>query len=109
MQIQINTDRNVEGHEALAERVKNHVEKALKRFSGDVTRVEVHLSDENADKSGSKDKRCVMEARFRGRQPVAVTEEAASVHQAVSGAANKLVRLMETTLGRSARFDRTRI
>ncbi|MFO7649738.1 MAG: HPF/RaiA family ribosome-associated protein [bacterium] len=101
MQIQINTDRNIEGREALATQVTTVVESALSRFSGHITRVEVHLSDENSDKKGGNDDmRCMMEARLAGRQPIAVTHQAATVDQAVDGAADKLTRLIESTLGR---------
>jgi len=101
MQIQINTDRNIECHEALAAQLTGVVESALSRDSDHITRVEVHLSDENSDKKGGNDDmRCVMEARLEGRQPIAVTHRAATLDQAVDGAANKLTRLIESTLGR---------
>jgi ribosome-associated translation inhibitor RaiA len=100
MQIQINTDHNIEGREALAAHVKSVVENALSRSSAHVTRVEVHLSDENGPKSGKDDKRCVMEARLQGREPIAVTHHAATLHQAVDGAAHKLARLVESTIER---------
>jgi ribosome-associated translation inhibitor RaiA len=101
MQIQINTDRNIEGREALAAQVSSVVESALSRNSDHITRVEVHLSDENSDKKGGNDNmRCVMEARLEGRQPIAVTHQAATLDQAVDGAAHKLTRLIESTLGR---------
>ncbi len=100
MQVQINTDRNIEGHEALAAQVSDVVESALSRISDHITRVEVHLSDENSHKSGQNDKRCVMEARLEDRQPIAVTHQAATLDQAVDGAADKLTRLIESTLGR---------
>lgn len=101
MQIQINTDRNVEGHEALAAQVSGVVESALSRLSDHITRVEVHLSDGNSDKKGGNDDiRCMMEARLEGRQPLAVTHQAATLDQAVDGAADKLTRLIESTLGR---------
>ena len=100
MQTQLNTDHNVEGHKALAAQVSGAVERALRRFSDHITRVEVHLSDENGDKSGEHDKRCLLEARLEGRQPVAVTHQAATLDQAVDGATKKFMRLIETTLGR---------
>ena len=79
MQVQINTDRNIEGREALADQVRGVVESALSRFSDHITRVEVHLSDENSDKKGGDDEmRCMMEARIEGRQPIAVTHQDAS-------------------------------
>ena len=52
MQIKINTDRNIEGHEALVAQVSGVVESALSRISDHITRVEVHLSDENSNKKG---------------------------------------------------------
>ena len=101
MQIQINTDHHIDGHEALATQVSGVVESAMSLFSDHITRVEVHLSDENSDKKGGNDDlRCVMEARLEGRQPVAVTHQAATLEQAVDGAADKLTRLIESTLGR---------
>ena len=100
MQIQTRTDCNIEGHEALAAQVRGVVESALNRFSDRITRVEVHLSDENSHKRGDNDKRCMMEARLEGRQPIAVTHQAATLTQAVSGTADKLAKSVENTLGR---------
>ena len=101
MQIQMSTDGNIEGHEALATQVSSVIESALSRFSDHITRVEVHLSDENSEKKdGNDDMRCMMEARLEGRQPIAVTHQAATLDQAVDGAADKLSKLIESTLGR---------
>ena len=100
MQIQVNTDHTIEGHEALADRIRGVVENALSRMSDHITRVEVHLTDERGPKSGKNDKRCMMEVRLEGRQPIAVTDEAGTVHLAVDGAAEKLARLIEHTLGK---------
>lgn len=101
MQIQLNTDGHIEGHEALSNHVSGTLQHALSHFSDHITRVEVHLSDENSDKKGGKDDiRCVLEARLEGRKPIAVTHHEATVHQAIDGAADKLHRLIESTLGR---------
>src|SRR5690606_1227817 len=100
MQIQMTTDSNIEGREALAAHVSSIVESALKRSSDHITRVEVHLTDENSAKKGGDDNiRCVMEARLEGRKPIAVTHHAATVDDAVDETANKLSRLIEHTLG----------
>jgi ribosome-associated translation inhibitor RaiA len=107
MQIQVSTDHNIEGQMALDADVSGAVEKALNRLGDHITRVEVHLSDENGDKSGQNDKRCVMEARLEGRHPVAVTHHAQTVGQAVSGAAGKLHRMIESTLQRAARSGKS--
>ena len=100
MQVQINTGHNIEGREALVARCRGVMESALDRFSDRITRVEVHLSDENGKKSGPDDKRCMIEARLEGQQPIAVTHHAATLDQAVDGAADKISRLIEHTLGR---------
>jgi ribosome-associated translation inhibitor RaiA len=100
MKIQINTDNHIDGSAALSERISATVEQALQRFNEHVTRVEVHLSDENGDKSGQHDQLCMLEARLKGLQPVAVTESAATQEQAVHGAAQKMVHLLDSTLGR---------
>ena len=103
MQMQINTDRNIEIDETMAAPLRDKVENALSRFSDHITRVELHLGDENADKSGQHDKRCVMEVRLEGLQPMAVTHTAASLDQAVDGAADKQARMIESMLGRTER------
>ncbi|MFT6791084.1 MAG: ribosome-associated translation inhibitor RaiA [Cellvibrionaceae bacterium] len=100
MKIQLNTDVNIHGTEALAAQVSASVEQALEHFKEHITRVEVHLSDENSGSSGQHDHRCMLEARLEGQQPMAVTEHAATLDQAVHGAAQKLAHLLDSRLGR---------
>ncbi len=109
MKIQVNTDAHIDGHELLAEGITRTVSHVLKRFQDHVTRVEVHLSDLNGDKGGPPDKRCVMEARLEGRQPVAATDVAGSLDQAVRGAVEKLSRLIDSQLGRAASSERSAV
>ena len=101
MHVQTNTDRNIQASEALAAQVEAAVISALGRFVEQVTRVEVHLSDENAGKGGGDDKRCLMEARLEGRPPTAVTHRAATVEHALIGAAGKLARTLESLFARA--------
>ncbi len=101
MQIQVRTDNHIKGAAELTRKIEAEVEAGLSRFSEWVTRVEVQLSDENSkSKSGGNDKRCVMEARPEGLQPVAVSDDADTVDQAVKGCVKKLARLLEDTKGR---------
>ncbi len=100
MQIQINTDNHVDGNEALSAHVEDVVDNAVRHVKDHLTRVEVHLEDENGGKAGIDDKRCVMEARLKSHQPVAVSHHAGSIHQAVDGAARKLRAALEALLGR---------
>ena len=101
MQIQLNTGRNINFHETPAADISGILENTLSRFSDHITRLEVHLSDENSDKKVGHDAmRCMMEARLEGHQPLAVTYQAASLNLAVNGAADKLARVIQNTLGR---------
>lgn len=100
MQVQVSTDRNIIGDLAATDLITGLVDAALSRVRDRITRVEIHLSDENSDLRGGADVRCLIEARMQRRRPVAVTHQAASVDQAVSGAAGKLARLIESTIDR---------
>ena len=98
--VQVNTDSSIDGTESLAANVESSINSGLARFAGRITRVEVHLSDQNAGKGGTDDKRCMMEARLEGLQPIAVTDTAATIMQAVDGAVGKLKRSIQSTLGK---------
>ena len=91
MQIQGNTDKHIEGREEFVPQVEATVASSLSRFRDSITRVEIHLRDENGDMNGQNDKRCMMEARIERRQPTAVTCKAATLAQAAAaGAADKM-------------------
>lgn len=100
MQINIHSDNSVEKSEALTRHVQSVVENTMKRFAGQVTRIEVHLSDRNAHKSGDGESRCTLEARLAGLEPIAVSEHEATLHQAINGAAEKLLRAVDSALGK---------
>lgn len=101
MQVQIRSGHNIEGHEVLATQVRGVVEESLSRFSDRITSVDIHLSDVNSNKKGgNNDMRCMIEAHLEGLQPLAVTDQAATLDQAVDGATEKLIHLLEHTLGR---------
>jgi hypothetical protein len=100
LQIQVNTDNHITGREELTARVEATIASTLDRFSHQITRVEVHLSDENSHKGGPVDKRCLLEARVEHRPPTAVTHLAATVDEAVSGAADKMRSALDSALGK---------
>ncbi|HET7542118.1 MAG TPA: HPF/RaiA family ribosome-associated protein [Polyangiaceae bacterium] len=101
MQIQVNTDHNVDGRQRVSEYVQGVVQHAVSHFERQVTRVEVHLSDDNGAKSGSEDKRCVMEARLNSIEPVVVSHRGHNIDEALHGAAAKLKRSVESELARA--------
>ena len=100
MKIQINTNSSIKGDQRLEEIAEGIVTNSLERFREDITRVEVHLRDVNRQKGGDDDKKCTMEARIEGQKPTAVTHNAGSVEEALSGAADKLQRALSSTLGK---------
>jgi len=102
MKVHLNTDNHIQGDELLAQHVEQVVEETLARFGDRVGRVEVHLADVNGGKSGSGDKHCTMEARVDGHQPIAASADAENVRAAINGAAKKLLRVLDSSLGKLA-------
>ncbi len=100
MRVQRKTDRHMAVHDERAHQVETVMEGTVGRFADQITRVEVHLSDENRQKGGGDDTRGLLEARLAGLQPIVVSHRAATLPQAIDGAAKKLVRALESTLGR---------
>lgn len=100
MKIQINTDHHITGREALSQQAEATISSSLGHLAEHITRIEVHLSDQNGNKTGGRDMRCMMEARLEGHQPIAVTDESDSLDEAIAGAAEKLKRSLDHTLGR---------
>jgi ribosome-associated translation inhibitor RaiA len=100
MQILFNTDKNVTGSEDLIASSTSIISEELSRFSQQITRVEVHLSDEDGNKNGFNDKRCMVEARLAGMKPIAVTDHANTHEQALFGAIDKLKTSLEKVTGR---------
>lgn len=105
MQIQLNTDNHVQGADSLGDWAERLLRERLSRFVDHITRIEVHLSDVNGARVAGQDKRCLLEARLAGRQPMAVSHEADRVADAVQGAADKLARALDTALGRRRDAD----
>ena len=100
MKIQLNTDSNLTGSEELRASLISLISDELSRFDDHITRLEVHLSDENGNKIGQNDKRCMIEARLEGMKPIAVTNHADTNEQAVTGAVEKLKSSLTTIQGR---------
>lgn len=98
MIIQINTDRNIEGSTRLEDYVKETLHSKLERFSDKITRIEVHLSDQNGDKPGQDDNQCRIEARLEAMRPLMVVERAADIDSAINGAVNKMRTVLDTQL-----------
>lgn len=100
MKIQFNTDKTVNGDERHQDFFTELIPKELDRYQSHITRIEVHIKDQNGKKEGRNDITCVLEARLEGRQPIAVSDQADTSELAVSGAIEKLKASLETILGR---------
>ena len=97
MQIQFNPDKTIEGHERMQNHFSEEISESFKRFEDKITRVEVHVGDENNEKFGEDDKRCLIEVRLAGKTPIAVTNHANTIEKAISGATDKMKKLLTTT------------
>jgi hypothetical protein len=101
MQINVKSDNHVRLSDESIGHFQEVLGDALGRFAPRLTRVEAHLSDENSRaKGGDNDLRCALEARLAGLQPLAVTASGGTLEQAVGGAADKLVKMLDRTLQR---------
>lgn len=100
MIVQLNTDKNIEGTARLEAFVSEKVSSGLKHFVENITRVEVHLSDQNADKGGKDDIQCKIEARLEGIQPVMVTSKNESTEKALTDAIDKMKAKLGTVMGK---------
>ncbi len=100
MNIQVNTDHNIKGSAELNAYVTNSLSESFARFKVAITRIEVHLSDENAGKTAGNDKRCLLEARVSNHQPIVVSHHAETIHQAIDRASEKLLRALDTMVGK---------
>ncbi len=76
------------------------LEQELDHFSNQITRVQVHLGDENGNKQGDNDKRCMIEVCLKGMEPTAVTAHAESLDAAVNAAIEKMKHALEHSIGK---------
>lgn len=100
MTIQLNADNHLHIHAEFADKLNGMLDSELSRFSDHISRLEVHMADENGSKEGPDDKRCMIEARLEGRQPIAVTAHGDSYELAASAAIDKLTASLDTVIGK---------
>ncbi len=99
MQVILHNDDVLHGFESAQEYTEEVLRKAIKGHRWDqLSRIEVWVADENSSKGGPDDKRCSMEAHPRGKKPVGVRNHAPDIAHAISGAAEKLARVLEKDL-----------
>lgn len=100
MKIQLNTDNNIQSTEVLKKYVSEKVNAAFKHYAEKITRIELHLSDQNAEKGGLDDIQCKIEARVEGKQPVIVASKSNSKEIALDEALDKMKARLGTMIGK---------
>ncbi|MFQ3595632.1 MAG: HPF/RaiA family ribosome-associated protein [Sphingomonadaceae bacterium] len=101
MDFQFNSSNAITGDDDVRARIETSLRRRLERIAGDLTRVELHLSDlDGTTRHGPASKRARLEGRPRGRDPIVVTHEADTVDAAAAGAADKLMRAFERDVGK---------
>jgi ribosome-associated translation inhibitor RaiA len=99
MLVLVHTDNHIQGDDRLKEYTEEVIEGAMDRFGNRITRVEVQFSDQDSrEKTKGNDKRCVLEARLAGLQPLTVSHDADKVKDALHGAVDKLEKLIANTI-----------
>jgi ribosome-associated translation inhibitor RaiA len=105
MQVQVNTGDGLTGKETFESWATDFINGELGRFASEITRVEVQVTDEAKGKGSASDLHCMLEARLNGHQPLAVHHNAENMDEAIRGAAGKLIRALERTLGKLDRHE----
>jgi hypothetical protein len=105
MQVQVNTSNGIVNKDALERWAGDYLNENLARFRQEITSVEVFMRDENSAKRDASDKRCTMEARLTGHEPLAVTHYGETQDLAFRGAGEKLLHVLEHTFGRLDRHE----
>ena len=98
---QINTDHNLTVSPEYAEKIKEIINHQVERFGEHITRLEVFLSDQNADKDTGADKHCNIEARLKGESPIVASADGDTYDKAISSAATKLKKLLDTKMSKA--------
>lgn len=100
MQVQVNSNHTIHTGESFERWATAQLNASLSRFKDDITRIEVHMSDENSERISTDHKRCLMEARLAHHEPLAVNHRASSQDEAFRGASDKLKHALEHFLGK---------
>jgi hypothetical protein len=100
MQILVNSGNDVPLRQEFVDSAESSARQSLSRFAERLTRLEIHFNDTNGHKGGSQDKRCQIEARPRGMDPVSASHDATDLDLALRGALQKMTRLLDSSFGR---------
>lgn len=100
MQIQINSDNITKAQAQTIEAMEALLRDRLDRFAPRLSRLEVHLKDINSTSAGPPETSCTLEARPNGLEPLSVDSNGATIDQAVTAAAAKMITALDLTFGK---------
>lgn len=100
MKIQLNSDKNIQITEKFEKYFSEKINLSLKRFDDIITRIEIHLSDQNAHKTSHDDVQCKIEARIKDLQPVIVTGKSDTKEKALDEAIKKIKASLDKVTGK---------
>ena len=101
----LNADENLAIGEDAGDAIKKLITEQLSRYGKHISRLDVHIADENGIKEGFNDIRCMLVAHVEGKEPVVVTNIADTLDPSVDGAIEK----MQHALSSMIRGKRKRI
>ena len=105
MQVQVNCGHGLQGKETLGRWAGDFLNESLARFRGELTSVQVQLSDEAKPILSVQDMRCSRVARFTAHTPLAETHFGETMDEAIRGAAQKLNNALDHTFGKLDRHQ----
>ena len=101
MKVLLKGDTQVKDHLAMTSYLEGVLGASLSHFGEHVSRVDAHLSDDNSPAKANVDNiHCTLEAQLVGMAPVIAKDRAATSHQAIQGAADKLERALTHAKGK---------
>jgi len=90
MQIQVHFS-DIKNSWSLNSHVHQRLTHAIKSGIDQITRIDVHLHDDSGpNKSGTCDKRCTIEARLAGMQPLSIEQRGNDMYSVINQATRKL-------------------
>ena len=100
MHVQVHAEDAIQGGDALLRWAQEATQDRLARLKEYLPRVDVYFSAVDQLKTGGPGKRCVIETHASGRPPLVVSVEAEKVDEAFSAALDRLIRAVDTDLGK---------
>lgn len=100
MIIDVHTDNHIRNTENLVTQVRGIVENALDIHALRLSRVIVHLGDENGARRSAGDKRCLLEARVESMPDLVITHHGDDLIPTLHAACEKMDRALSSALSK---------